>query len=245
MRAAPLEGGTPVGARRFYARSVTATPSPWAVTGLRLRIGDLTLRPVTEADLDSLGALLPVDVELDPSIPQPFGLEAPQARAVAIRQAYWRRLAGWTPAGWILEFLVTRATDVLGTQTLEARDFAVLRTVETASWLTTGARGQGIGKAMRTAVLALAFDGLGAEVAETSAWADNAASIGVSHSLGYEPNGMRRHVRIGGPASPDPGATSTGDMPGLRLDADGRRSHPRPTVEICGLDICRVWFGAP
>jgi RimJ/RimL family protein N-acetyltransferase len=98
---------------------------------------------------------------------------------------------------------------------------------------------------MRTAVLALAFDGLGAEVAETSAWADNAASIGVSRALGYEPNGTSRHVRVGGPHHPDPTASVSDDMPRLRLDANGWRSRPRPGVEIAGLDDCRVWFGAP
>lgn len=221
------------------------TPSAWPVTGLRLRSGDLTLRPVVEADLDTLGADLPSDVELDPSIALPFGLEPPQARAVAIRQQYWRRLGSWTPAGWILEFVVLRGTDVLGTQTLEARDFAVLRTVETASWLVTDARGQGIGKAMRTAVLALAFNRLGAQLAETEAWADNAASLGVSRALGYQPNGTTRHVRTGGPGNPDPSATVSGDMPKLRLDANGWRARARPAVEISGLDACRAWFGAP
>lgn len=236
----------PSEATRFYPRSVTAaTPSPWAVTHLRLRIGDLTLRPVVETDLDALGALLPADVELDPSIPQPFGLEPRTARAVAIRQEYWRRLAGWTPTGWTLEFAVRRGADLLGAQTLEARDFAVLATVETASWLDTGARGHGVGKAMRTAVLALAFDGLGAEVAETSAWADNGASIGVSRSLGYEPNGTSRHVRIGGRHDPDPTAGVSDDMPRLRLDVAGWRAPERPAVEIHGLDYCRAWFGAP
>lgn len=224
---------------------MTDTPSAWAVNGLLLRTGELTLRPTVETDHDLLGALLPTDLELDPSIPQPFGLEPAQARAVVLRQEYWRRLGSWTPTAWVLEFVVLREGVILGAQSLEAHDFASLRTVETASWLTTDARGQGLGKAMRTAVLALAFDGLGAEVAETEAWADNAASIGVSRSLGYAPNGTTRHVRIGGPGNPDPSAGVSDDMPKLRLDVDGWRSRPRPVVEITGLDACRAWFGAP
>jgi RimJ/RimL family protein N-acetyltransferase len=223
---------------------VTDTSSAWAVAGLRLRIGELILRPVIEADLDTLGGLLPADVELDPSIAQPFGLAPPQARAVAIRQEYWRRLAGWTPTAWILEFVVLRGDEIIGTQTLEAHDFAVLRTVETSSWLGTEARGQGVGKAMRTAALALAFDGLGAEVAETQAWADNAASIGVSRALGYEPNGTTRRVRGGRPGA-DQGVGVRDDMPRLRIDLNGWRSRTRPTVEMSGLDDCRAWFGGP
>ena len=60
------------------------------------------------------------------------------------------------------------------------------------------ARRQGIGKEMRAAVLSLAFDGLGAVVAETEAWHDNEASLAVSERLGYEPNGETLHRRGGG-----------------------------------------------
>jgi RimJ/RimL family protein N-acetyltransferase len=42
---------------------------------------------------------------------------------------------------------------------------------------------------MRAAVLALAFDGLGAEVAESGFFPGNAASARVSEKLGYQPNG--------------------------------------------------------
>ena len=62
----------------------------------------------------------------------------------------------------------------------------------------TGARGQGLGKAMRRAVLALAFDHLGAEAAITSAWHDNVASLGVSRSLGYRDNGVSSLARDDG-----------------------------------------------
>jgi RimJ/RimL family protein N-acetyltransferase len=61
--------------------------------------------------------------------------------------------------------------------------------VDTSSWLLAPVRGTGVGKAMRRAVLALAFDHLGAQAAITSAWHDNYASLGVSRSLGYRPNG--------------------------------------------------------
>jgi RimJ/RimL family protein N-acetyltransferase len=62
-----------------------------------------------------------------------------------------------------------------------------LRTVRTGSWLGLPFQGQGYGKAMRQAVLALAFDGLGAEVAETEAAVDNLRSAGVSRSVGVGP----------------------------------------------------------
>ena len=43
---------------------------------------------------------------------------------------------------------------------------------------------------MRAAVLSLAFDHLDAQWAITEARADNAASLGVSRSLGYADNGV-------------------------------------------------------
>ncbi len=53
------------------------------------------------------------------------------------------------------------------------------------SWLTASAQGRGIGVEMRAAVLHLAFAGLGALEALTSAWEDNVASQRVSLRLGY------------------------------------------------------------
>jgi RimJ/RimL family protein N-acetyltransferase len=50
---------------------------------------------------------------------------------------------------------------------------------------------------MRSAVLHLAFAELGAEVAETSAFADNPASLGVTRALGYQENGWYLDVREG------------------------------------------------
>jgi RimJ/RimL family protein N-acetyltransferase len=67
--------------------------------------------------------------------------------------------------------------------------------VDTHSWLATDARGRGWGKQMRAAVLVLAFEHLGATAAVTEAWSDNAASLGVSRSLGYVDNGIDLHPR--------------------------------------------------
>jgi RimJ/RimL family protein N-acetyltransferase len=53
---------------------------------------------------------------------------------------------------------------------------------------------------MRSAVLHLAFHGLGAERAESDAFEDNAASRAVSPSLGYVENGRSWALRQGQPA---------------------------------------------
>ena len=83
-------------------------------------------------------------------------------------------------------------------------------------------------------MLSLAFDGLGARVAESSAFLDNDASNGVSRALGYEPNGR-------GSLAPQGLARETQRF---RMTVDAWRSRPRPPVEIDGLEACRELFGA-
>jgi RimJ/RimL family protein N-acetyltransferase len=193
----------------------------WPLFDLRLRHGDLLLRPVSEADLPTLVALLPEDVELDPSLPA--------ERAYSVHQGYWRALGSWSAQAWALSMLVLRADEPLGVQVLEGTQFPVLRTVDTASWLRADARGQGVGKAMRTAVLGFAFRELGAQAAVSSAWHDNRASLGVSRRLGYRPNGEHLHKR--------------GDradlMVHLRLP---RGAWVDPGVRVEGFQGCRHLF---
>jgi RimJ/RimL family protein N-acetyltransferase len=203
----------------------------WPVFDLRLHDGPLLLRPMTEADLAPLADLCPDDVEQNPKLP---AFPVDNASGVRLHLAYWHSLGTWRPESWRLNFVVLVDGRLAGVQDFEARDFAVRRTVETASWLATAERGRGTGKAMRRAVLALAFDGLGAEVAETEAWHDNAASLGVSRALGYVDNGVGRHVRGDG----------ADDMPRLRMTRSRwHERHAGHGVRIEGLAPCRPFFG--
>ena len=122
----------------------------------------------------------------------------------------------------------------IGAQSVTADGFPVFRTVHTGSWLGREHQGRGFGKEMRAAVLGFAFDGLGAQVAETSAFLDNAASNGVSRALGYEENGF-------GSLAPEGVARVTQKF---RMTAEGWRSRPRPALAIEGLDACLDLFGA-
>jgi RimJ/RimL family protein N-acetyltransferase len=162
----------------------------WPLFGLRLSTADLRLRPMTEADLWPIADLLPDDVEQDPAPAEyDFG-DARVGRGIVSHQSYWLAYGTWRPQAWRLSFVVrSPAGEILGVQELEGSDFLTLRTVDSSSFLVTGARGRGFGKQMRTAVLALAFGPLEAEAAITSAWHDNHASLGVSRALGYQPNG--------------------------------------------------------
>jgi RimJ/RimL family protein N-acetyltransferase len=211
----------------------------WPVHDIRLHIGDLSLRPLTEPDLATLARILPADVELNPDAPTYEGVAAETQRGTIVHQDYWRAMGTWTVDGWRLNFGVWRGDTLLGAQELEGNDFARLRTVDTASFLVAAARGIGVGKQMRRAVLALAFGPLGAECAITSAWQDNHASLGVSRSLGYVDNGVVRHRREGHPDSVD-------DMVHLRLSRERwLASGGADGVSLYLPDACRPYFGLP
>lgn len=213
---------------------MTASPL-WPLFDLRLTSPGLELRPVAEADALALAGLLPADVELDPSVPAPALPEVAWLRATAVLRTVWRSWGSWTPQAWALPFAVRDHGELVGMQILEGTDFPVLRTVDSASWLVPGARGRGIGRRMRAAVLALAFGPLGAEQAVTSAWSDNAASLGVSRALGYLPNGVTRDRRPGA----DGGA---GDMVHLRLSRPDWQARDAGDVRVEGFAPCHPFF---
>jgi RimJ/RimL family protein N-acetyltransferase len=205
----------------------------WPVFGIRLLVDDLTLCPFNESDLDELVAVLPDDVELNPDAIR-YDIDPRQGRGAQLHQEYWRAMGTWTPDEWRLNFTVRRGGELLGAQELEGKSFPTLRTVDSASFLVPEARGQGVGKRMRRAVLTLAFGPLGAEYAISSAWPDNAASLGVSRSLGYTPNGLQRERRGDG----------ADDLVHLRLSrADWEASRQSSGVRIEGFEPCRPFFG--
>jgi RimJ/RimL family protein N-acetyltransferase len=164
------------------------TDARWPLLDLRLTTGDLVLTPLVEADLAEVVRVLPPDLELNPAATR-FAVDEPTHRGLVVQQEYWRSYGTWTPQAWRFHLAVRTDGELLGLQELEGEDFPTLRTVDTSSWLVAPVRGTGVGKAMRRAVLALAFEHLGARAAITSAWHDNYASLGVSRSLGYRPNG--------------------------------------------------------
>ena len=167
----------------------------WPMFDLCLTTPDLHLKHLTEGDLASLATILPDDAEQDPSSTSYPGLDRDRNRGVVLHQDYWRARGSWRPESWALSFGVFRDGELVGYQGLEGDDFATLRTVDSSSFLAGSARGQGLGKQMRAAVLALAFGALGARFAITSAWTDNHASLAVSRALGYVDNGVSAHRR--------------------------------------------------
>lgn len=207
----------------------------WPLFGLRLRCDDVLLRLVRERDLPRLAALQPPDYEHDPSAEVFPGEDPAEHRRRLVYQGYWRSLGTWSPSSWCLDFAVEHEGALVGAQSLEADDFLNLRTVDSGSWLVGAARGRGIGIAMRTAVLALAFDHLGARAAVTSARTDNDASLGVSRHVGYRNNGVSLHSSGRGLV----------ELAHMRLTAEEwRASKAGNRVTVSDLGSCLPWFGA-
>ncbi len=213
----------------------------WPVLGLRVQTPDVELFVPGEETLAEAARLAAAGI-YDPQnhhLPRtPVGgwedVESPEAERRFLRY-HWAAHADWRPERWNL-VLAARAGGVLvGVQEIGAQDFAVTRVVSTGSWIGRAYQGAGHGKAMRRAVLHLAFAGLGAERADTAAWATNASSLAVSAAVGYRPNG-----------------TTTRAAEGRRVEQVNltmRRADWEGTSDGCGITglsaEARAMFGAP
>ena len=114
----------------------------------------------------------------------------PEKRVNLWLRGVWRGRGTVRPGGvWRLQFVVMIDGEPVGVQDLIGDDFDDFGTVETHSWLSSDVRGRGIGTETRSAILHLAFDGLGAKEAHSEANVSNRGSNGVSERLGYERNG--------------------------------------------------------
>jgi RimJ/RimL family protein N-acetyltransferase len=164
---------------------------PWPLFDLRLRTPHLELRLPTDDDLLELMRVAREGVTEEGQTF--FAVPWHQLPSPAFERQFlthwWSTRGSWKPGLWNLGLAVVTRGQPIGIQDLIARDFAVRKTVVTASWLGRAYQGRGFGTEMRAAVLALAFDGLGAEVAESGYFAGNSASSRVSAKLGYVDNG--------------------------------------------------------
>jgi RimJ/RimL family protein N-acetyltransferase len=211
-------------------------PHPlWPLFDLLLTTERLELRLPRDDELPELAAVARAGMHEPDEMP--FGVAWSTVPSPAFERSFaqhhWQARAGWTATAWQLHLATFLDGRPIGSQSVLARDFAALRTLATGSWLGLPFQGRGYGKEMRSAVLALAFDHLGAEVAETEAFLDNERSAGVSRSLGYEPNGIGR-------LAPEGVARETERY---RMTVDQWRSRERPRVDVSGLDGCRELFG--
>ncbi|RRD47584.1 GNAT family N-acetyltransferase [Arachnia propionica] len=164
--------------------------------GLRIRHDDMTLRLMRDEDfpeyLDLVSRPIFPDEQVEWIFPW-YEVPAPERRRNAA-QAHWRFRAEFSPASWVLGFGVWVDDVLVGCQDVTATQFAERRVVGSGSWLALEHQGKGWGSRMRQLMLHFAFDHLGARRAESAAVIGNEASMGVSRSAGYRPNGIRTEV---------------------------------------------------
>ncbi len=209
---------------------------PWGLYDLRIWTERLELRLPSEEELVELLGLAKSGIH-DPN-EMPFGFAwtdqpSPQFERSFI-QYHWSTRATWSAEAWNLDLGVWFEGRLVGNQSIGAKQFGLIRTVDTGSWLTREFQGQGIGKEMRSAVLGFAFDHLGALWATSGAFTDNPASAAVSRSLGYEENGIDVLAPRG----------EARELVRFRISADQWHERDRPHVEVAGLERCYDMFGA-
>ncbi len=211
-------------------------PSSYPPLNVEVRTPRLTLAGASD---DLLERLVPV-VRAGVVGPEHHPFDDPMSLYEGSPEREWRWLRGiWagratvSPQFWRLYFAVLVDGAPAGMQDLIGTDFAAFGTVGTFSWLQPSLRGRGLGAEMRAAVVHLAFAGLDAREASSEAFADNAASNGVSRTLGYAPNGTGWATRRGQPAP----------LMRWKLSRERWALTRRDDIELAGVPACRPVLG--
>ncbi len=204
--------------------------------GLRLRTPRLELRLGDRAELEALARVAERGIHGPDEMPfgVPWTDDVGTSGFVDGFVAFHEQaLAEWRPDLWRLNLLAFRDDEPVGTQEIQATQFAIDRVVGTGSWLGRSSQGQRLGTEMRAAVLELAFEHLRATAAESS-WIESGAgqSAGVSARLGYTETGTELVHPRDGPVV----------RHNLRLDRSDWRSPPG--LEVKGAERCLPLFGA-
>jgi len=209
----------------------------WPLFDLVVRTPRIELR--LPCDDDFAGLIDVVDRGVHDPATMPFSIPwtdaKPAERARSAAQHWWSLRATWSPEDWNFNGAVFVGGRPAGIQGMIAQNFAVLRSVQSASWLGREFQGQGLGREMREAMLHLAFAGLGAEEALSGAFEDNVASLATSRAVGYVENGESRARR----------RDRMGRVVQLRLDRTTWERRRRDDIEIVGLESCREMFLGP
>ncbi|MFE9699619.1 GNAT family N-acetyltransferase [Streptomyces sp. NPDC006270] len=207
----------------------------WPLYGLRLRTPRLELRLPGLELLDELASVAAGGVHAPGRMPftVPWTDGRPEEVGRGVLQHVLGTVADWSVQDWTLSLAVLHEGRAVGRQDLSGRGFAVRRQVRTGSWLGLAFQGRGLGTEMRAAALHLAFAGLGARYAVSSAMTDNPRSLGVSRRLGYTDDGLETEIVRGAPVT----------LRRLRLDRARWEAHRSVDVTVEGLDACRAEFG--
>jgi RimJ/RimL family protein N-acetyltransferase len=216
---------------------VTTPTDLWGPSALRVRCGALELRGITDDDIPAIVDLILAGVHEPSRMPfaQPW-TDVPRDELPRNTAAYyWSTRASFSPGAWTLDLVVRVDGELVGVQGFSTRDYLVVRTGETGSWLGQRFQGQGIGTAMRQVICALLFDHLEAEEITSAAFTDNPASLAVSRKVGYTDNGTMRVQRR-------PGELAVSRR--LRLTRE-RLVRPEQPLDVEGIAPLRAAIGLP
>ena len=165
--------------------------------------------------------------------PNAFYEPDPEVRVHQWLRGIWRGRGTVRPDAWRLNFVVIAGEEAIGMQDLIGDEFDSFGTVESSSWVSSDVRRRGIGTEMRSAILHLAFEGLGAEEAHSEAAVDNVGSNGISERLGYERNGTAWATHDGQPV--------LGQR--WRLGRETWAAQRRNDIAMSGVEKCRAALG--
>ena len=202
----------------------------WPLFGLRVRTPRLELRCPDDEIGWRIGELAAAGVHDPATMPFSFPwTDAPTAEIPRnTLQHYWENRWRMRPDSWHLSLAVLVDGEPVGAGGLLAEHFAERRTFETGSWLGRAFQRRGLGLEFRHACLHLGFAGLDAAVATTGAYHDNAASLGVTGKLPYEPNGEDLQMR----------RDRADRLLRFRMTRQQWAQVRRDDIEIVGLEPC-------
>ncbi len=208
----------------------------WPLFDLRVRTPRVELRLASDADL--LGLIEAARAGIHAPDDRPFYRQWDLAPSPGMERNilkwHWTQRGEWEPTRWTLGLVAVVGDVVVGTQEVNATNFALRREVGSGSWLSLPYQRQGIGREMRSAMLHLAFAGLGAEWALSVANADNERSQAVSRTLGYVDDGLQ--------VEDDDGRQRLAKR--FRLSRERWEQHrPDYDISIEGLEPCLPMFG--
>jgi RimJ/RimL family protein N-acetyltransferase len=206
----------------------------WPLFDLRVVTPRITLAVPTDEQLDVLAQVALEGIHNPEHMPfgRPWTRLKPPHFQQSFLQHHWLMRAQWSPNQWSLPMIVLRGEEIIGSQGIRADCFAAIREVGTGSWLGLRFQQQGLGREMREAILHLAFFGLGAQAANTSAHEDNMASLAITRSLGYTPNGETVEIPEGRPVR----------TLRYRMSRQSWKAIERTDIEIAGLTDCQSMF---
>ncbi|MEU0314855.1 GNAT family N-acetyltransferase [Nocardioides sp. NPDC006273] len=207
----------------------------WPLFGLVIRTPRLELRLPNDDELARLAQVAADGVHEPTDRPflTPWAERPPLERARHVLRGAWASRGEWAPEDWSLGLTVFSDGEPLGVVWVSATEFADRCEVSTTSWLGLPHHRRGFGTEARLGALTLAFDHLGAAYATSEAFPDNAASVGVSTRLGYQPDGISRDVRDG----------EVLVSHRLRLDRERWERNDRTGIEVSDLEPCLTMFG--